>query len=96
LRAPERQPLIRVYDLQDKKERTLGIGWFRANWMADSRSVVADGEIDGWVGMVRLSLDAPGHPTTLSTEYDEPHSPCCSWDGKQIVYIAKRPKTGPR
>ena len=29
------------------------------------------------VGMVRLSLDAPGRPSELSTEYDEPHSPAC-------------------
>ena len=94
--VPERPSLIRVYDLQDKKEQTLGIGWFRANWMADSKSVVANGVIGPKTGMVRLSLDAPGQATELSTEYDEPHSPCWSWDGKQIVYVAKKPKPGPR
>lgn len=72
------------------------MGWFRANWMADSKSVVANGVIGEKVGMVCLSLDAPGQPTELSTEYDEPISPSCSWDGKQIVFIAKRPKPGPR
>jgi Tol biopolymer transport system component len=92
-RAPQRPPLIRVYDLQNKKEETLGIGWFRANWMADSKSVVANGVLGRKPGMVRLSLDAPGQPTELSTDFDEPRSPCCSWDGKLIVFIAKRPKT---
>ncbi len=95
-RAPGRPPLIRVYDLQNKEEETLGIGWFRANWMADSKSVVANGLNGRKVGMVRLSLDAPGQPTELSTEFAEPNSPCCSWDGKQIVFIARRPKTEPR
>ena len=34
-----------------RREETLGIGWFRANWMADSKSVVANGVIGeklGW------------------------------------------------
>jgi dipeptidyl aminopeptidase/acylaminoacyl peptidase len=95
-RARERPPQIRVYALENKKEETLGIGWFRANWMSDSKSVVANGAIGRKRSMVRLSLDAPGEATELSTEFDEPISPCCSWDGKLIVFIAKRPKTGTR
>ncbi len=95
-RAPERPPVIRVYDLQQQNEETLGIGWFRANWMADSTSVVANGLIGRRRRMVRLSLDAPGEPTELTTEFEEPISPCCSWDGKQIVFIAKTPKTEAR
>jgi Tol biopolymer transport system component len=95
-REPERPPLIRVYDLQIKKEETLGIGWFRANWMPDSKSVVANGVLDQRIGMLRFSLDTPGLPSALITVYEEPHSPCCSWDGKQLVYIARRPKSEPR
>jgi Tol biopolymer transport system component len=95
-REPERPPLIKVYNLHTKKEETLGIGWFRANWMPDSKSVVANGVRDQKVGMLRFWLDTPGLPSELSTEYEEPHSPCCSWDGKQIVYVAKRPKSDPR
>jgi Tol biopolymer transport system component len=94
-RAPQRRPVIRIYDLETKKQETLGIGWFRANWMADSKSVVTNGVIGRESGMVRLSLDAPGSSTKLSTEFDEPFSPCCSWDGKEIIFIAKRPKTEP-
>jgi Tol biopolymer transport system component len=94
--APESAPLIRVHDLENKKELTLGIGWFRANWTADSKSVVANGLIGRKFGMVRLSLDAPGLPAPLQTEFEESNSPCCSWDGKQIVFVAKRPKTGAR
>ena len=60
----------------------LGIGWYRANWMPDGKSVVANGTVKGKSGMVRLSLDAPGWPEELATEFDQPFSPCCSWDGK--------------
>jgi Tol biopolymer transport system component len=93
IKALNDPPLIRVYELHNKKEETLGIGWFRANWMADSCSVIANGLIGEKVGVVRMSMDAPFQPTELSTEYDDPHSPSCSWDGKQIVYIATKPKT---
>jgi Tol biopolymer transport system component len=95
-RAPERPPLIRIYDLEKKAEETLGVGWFRANWMPDSKTVVADGLIGSKPRMVRLSLDVPGRPMEVSTEYDDPQSPCSSWDGKQIVYIAKRPANDSR
>jgi hypothetical protein len=92
-RAPGRPPVIRVHVLRNNEEETLGIGWFGANWMADSKSLVANGAIDRRVGMVRLSLDAPDQPTELSTEFERPTSPCCSSDGKLLVFIAKRPKT---
>jgi hypothetical protein len=71
----------------------LGIGWYRANWMPDSKSVVDNGYVGRKGGIVRLLLSAPGRPTEVSTEFAEPTSPCCSWDGKQIVFIAKRPNT---
>jgi Tol biopolymer transport system component len=93
LREPGRPPVIRVHDLRNKNEETLGTGWFRANWMPDNQSLVANGVIRRNVGMVRLSLDTPGRPAEFSTEFDEPVSPCCSWDGKLIVFIARRPKT---
>lgn len=89
-RVSERRPVIRVHDLRSEKEETLGIGWYRANWMPDSKSVVANGAIGRNVGMVRLSLESPGRPIDLRTEFAEPSSPCCSWDGQQIVFIARR------
>lgn len=89
-KAPERPPLIRVHDLAADEDIVLGVGWFRANWMPDSRSLVAN----GWVGarerMIRLSLDARA-PEEVPTEFEDPSSPCCSSDGKEIVFIAKRP-----
>ena len=59
--------------------------------MSDSQSVVANGLIGRTAGMVRLSLESPGRPAELPTEFGEPSSPCPSWNGKQIVYIARRP-----
>jgi Tol biopolymer transport system component len=92
LTTPGHAPLIRVYDLQTKKEDNLRIGWFRANWMPDSKGVVAYGFIDQKRCMARFWLDTPWLPSELTTEYDHPQSPCCSWDGKQIIYIANRPQ----
>jgi Tol biopolymer transport system component len=94
--AARRPPVIRVHDLQTEKEEILGIGWFRANWMADGKSLVANGLIGRKQGMVRLSLDTPGEPAELGTEFDEPRSPCPSWDGKRIVFIARRPRADAR
>ena len=74
-RGPDAPPLIRVYELHNKKQETLGIGWFRANWMADNFSVITNGLIGEKIGMVRMSMDAPFQPTELSTEYDDPVSP---------------------
>jgi Tol biopolymer transport system component len=84
---------ICVRDLQKKRILTLGVGWYRANWTPDSKFVVANGLIGRKVGMVRLLVAAPSRTTEFSTEFEEPASPCVSWDGKQIVFIAKRPKS---
>jgi hypothetical protein len=91
-RGPAAGPVLVVYDLTTGKDQELGIGWFRANWMPDSKSVVANGLVGGRDCMVRLSLDAPERPVKLATQFEDPFSPCCSGDGKQIIFIAKRPK----
>jgi Tol biopolymer transport system component len=91
-RAAGRPPLLYVHDLGTGKDEMLGTGWFRANWMPDGKSVVANGVVGRKAGMVRLSLDAPGRPEELATGFEEPFSPCCSRDGKQIIFIARRPK----
>ena len=91
-KAAGRPLMIHVHDLETGKDQSLGIGWYRANWMPDGKSVVANGVIGGKAGMVRLSLDAPERPEELATEFEKPFSPCCSWDGKQIIFIARRPR----
>ncbi len=95
-KEPERPPLLYVHDLGTKKDVLLGIGWYRANWMPDGKSVVANGMVGDKVCMVRLSLDATEKPEELATEFAEPFSPCCSGDGKQIIFIARRPRRGSR
>jgi hypothetical protein len=93
VRTVDRRHEIRVFDLRKNEEETLWVGWYRAKWMPDDTSVVANRLIDRKADMVRLSLRAPGRPTEVSTEFAEPISPCCSWDGKRIVCLAKRPNT---
>jgi Tol biopolymer transport system component len=94
LKGPGHRPLLYAHDLGTGQDQRLGVGWYRANWMPDGKSVVANGVVGGKVGMVRFSLDAPGKPQELATEFEEPFSPCCSRDGKQIIFIARRPKSG--
>ena len=48
--------MINVYDLEENADTTLGIGWYRANWMPDNKSAVANGLIGREQVMVRLSL----------------------------------------
>jgi len=90
--APERPPMIRVYDLRENVETPLGIGWYRGNWMPDNRTVVTNGLDARRPVMVRLSLNTPRKVVEQSTEYEDPFSPSISWDGKEIIFIAKRPQ----
>jgi Tol biopolymer transport system component len=94
-RSPTEAPVIRVYFLRENVEVTLGVGWFRANWWSDSKFVVANGKIrdSRERQIVRMQLNTPDKPTELFTEFDEPSSPCCSWDGKDLVFIAQKPRS---
>jgi Tol biopolymer transport system component len=92
-RARGREPLINVYDLEENANATVGIGWYRANWMPDSKSAVANGLIDQAPVMVRLFLTRPRKVIEQSTEYEAPFSPSVSWDGKEIIFIATRPRS---
>jgi hypothetical protein len=87
----EQPAMINVYDLRENADTTLGIGWFRANWMPDNKSVVANGFTGRKPGMVRLSLTIPRRVIEQSTEYEAPFSPSVSWDGKEIIFIARMP-----
>jgi len=93
---PGQPPLIRVFDLRKNEETTMGIGWFRANWMPDSESLVANGVVGRELCMVRLPVSGSRRPTKLATDYEGPFSPCCSSDGKSIVFIARRPRNESR
>jgi Tol biopolymer transport system component len=90
-RSRESEPLINVYDLEENANATVGVGWYRANWMPDSKSAVANGLIDQQSVMVRLFLTRPRKVIEQSTEYEDPFSPSVSWDGKEIIFIARRP-----
>jgi Tol biopolymer transport system component len=90
-RAPRRPPMIHVYDLQENATAELGIGWYRANWTADSKEVVCSTQENGARAMVRMSLNHPRRVIEQPSEYEEPFSPSISWDGKEILFIARRP-----
>jgi Tol biopolymer transport system component len=90
VREGDNPPEIRVVDLQTRESKTLGIGWFRANWMPDGKALVANGIIAGLV-MVKLSVERPGEPPRpLFSQFEDPSSPCPSPDGQLLVFIAKR------
>ena len=84
-------PVIHVFDMEENSDALLGIGWYRASWMPDSRSALANGLIDRAPVMVRMSLKHPRTVIEQSTEYEAPFSPSVSADGKEIIFIARRP-----
>ncbi len=88
---PDRRPTIVVHDMRENAEVPLGMGWYRANWFPDSKTVV----VNGWNGrkrvMVRLSLARPRKVVEETTDYEAPFSPSVSWDGKRILFIARKP-----
>jgi Tol biopolymer transport system component len=90
----DRPPLIKVINLETKEVKTLGIGWFRANWLPDGKAVVANGPAGfGVIGMVKLSVDRPRAPGQMFSQFEHASSPCPSSDGMFMVFVARRPKT---
>ena len=94
-REEGRPPLIDVIDLETKEIKTLGYGWFRANWMPDGRAVVANGQVlFGGLGMVKLASIEVARPSQLFSQFEDTSSPSPSADGKFMVFIARRPQKG--
>jgi regulation of enolase protein 1 (concanavalin A-like superfamily) len=85
-------PVIRVVDLGTERQTIIGYGWFRANWSADGRRLVANGFTSPeTTGMVTLSAEGPRRGAqNLLPEFERATSPCYSSDGKALVFIAKR------
>lgn len=87
-------PMIRIVTLKSDEHKFIGYGWYRANWSADGKSVVANGYRYGNDrAMVRLSVEKPSKPEVLFPELGRILSPCCSRDGKYMVFVADRPAT---
>lgn len=90
-RQEETPPEIRVVDLKTNEARTIGIGWFRANWMPDGKGVVANGRI----GMVQLPVEGrTARRAPLFSQFEDAASPCPSSDGELFVFTARRPGKG--
>jgi hypothetical protein len=86
--------MIMVHDIRGNADATLEIGWYRANWMSDSKSIVANGLDGGDRVMVRMSLTIARNVIKQSTQYEALFSPSVSWDGKEILLIARKPGSG--
>lgn len=84
-------PMIRVAEVDSEEQSFAGIGWFRANWSADGKSLYATGIVPGVVpgrakaGFVRLTAGAKADPKPILTDF-EGQSPCPSPDGKSLVF----------
>ena len=85
-------PTILVIDLATKQRKRLGAGFYRPQWAADSKSLVAKGLMlteDGggvlamptrfWLAKDRLDF--------FFLDRDNPWSPCLSRDGRTVVAI---------
>jgi hypothetical protein len=82
-------PLVRVIDLETKKQTFAGYGWYRANWAADGQGLYANGvSTAGRVGMLKMGLDQRQKAEPLFAAITGAESPCESRDGRQIVFAA--------
>lgn len=84
-----RAPMIRIIEIESNRQWFIGYGWHRANWVADSGSVTANGVMaDRTEGPVRLSIkDRSGKPSAV-TDVEGAASPCFSPDGLFLVFAA--------
>jgi hypothetical protein len=79
-------PLLRVVDLETKQQTLIGVGWFRANWSADSANLYAAAYFDTErTGMAKFSLQ-PGSKPEPFLPRSVGLAPNPSWDGKRVVY----------
>lgn len=87
-----RSPSLWIIDVATKKRERLGVGFYRAQWAADGKTVVSNGLTlteDGsslrrvparfWLDKSRLEF--------FFMDLDTPFSPCVSRDGKTVVLI---------
>lgn len=87
-------PLIRVVQLQARKQQIVGFGWFRPNWLPDSRHVVANGFTErGQPAMVKMSAERRAPAEAIFEQFDRASAPCYSADGEHAVFIAERPES---
>jgi hypothetical protein len=88
-------PMIRIVELAADRHRLIGYGWYRANWAADGKNLVANGfRARNDRAMVRLSAEESPGQEILFPELGGPIlSPCCSRDGKYMVFVADRPSS---
>ena len=92
-RADARPRLCSTISVKMQRLHSVSDG-FEANWMPDSKTVVTNGLNGQDQVMVRFSLATPRKVIEQSTEYEFPSSPSFSGDGKEILFIAKRPTPG--
>lgn len=90
-REGNKLPIIRLFDMEENLTTDLGVGWYRANWLPDSKTVVCNGTDGQKSVMVRMSLKDPRKMIEQPSDYERPFSPSPSWNGKEIIFIARKP-----
>jgi Tol biopolymer transport system component len=87
-------PLLRAVEVNSDRQIILGMGWFRANWTPDGKSVVAYGPgPSGALSMIRFSLATPGRPEAFLAS-QRGLAPAYSKDGKKLVLVGEYSRDG--
>jgi Tol biopolymer transport system component len=85
-------------ELDTKKQTKVGLGFYRAQWLKDSKSFACNGifrtqgETGFSIAPATFFLDKPLQPRYFATELDNPFSPCFSRDGRSLVLIVDSQK----
>lgn len=88
-------PLVRIIEIESNRQRFIGYGWYRPNWVADSQSVTMNGATaDRQVGPVRLPVAEENSSPTVVTQVEGAMSPCFSPDGRLLVFAAPQTEEG--
>ncbi len=89
----DKPPEMWTIDLDTKKQTKIGLGFYRAQWLKDSKSFVCNGIFPtqgetpfGWAP-ASFFLDKPLQPRQFAKELDLPFSPCYTRDGGTLVLI---------
>ena len=87
-------PEIRVVDVSSERALTVGVGWYRPDWLPDGKTLICNGRVGQNQGMVRLSVNDPDRkPELLIAGSPRETSPCYVAKGDAIVYVQERPRS---
>jgi Tol biopolymer transport system component len=87
----DRKPTMRVYDFTSDRDATLGVGWFRGNWLPNGTGVTCNTFLgDKGRGIVFYSVDPTVNGFGILAPEADPVSPCPTIDGAEIMFVCRR------